>query len=586
MSDKPIAPIRDCQNEVDLEILEINSRLDTKQDQDLKDASGLKEDSPSASNVVLTTQTNFLPAQQAVVVFIALALCLALVYLDQVIIGPALPTVAAYFNGGRQSVWVVTAYLVTSTAFQPSFGRLSDIFGRKLVLLIGVIEFLLASLACALSQSMTQLIVFRAFQGIGGGNIMTLTYIIASDIVDLKNRGKYQGIFECVAAISNGLGPLLGGVFSEQVSWRWCFWINLPISGVALTLITLCLPLKKVEGDLYSKLKSIDYVGSAFTLTGSILLLIALNWGGVEYEWVSAPVLVLIFVSLATFFAFWFWEWKVARLPIVPMYIFRFRTVSGVCLVTLCLGMVYYNSIIFVPQLLIIAKGYSPVRAGVLMIPFVLGVTVMVLICGQITALTGVWRAMIITGFVIWSVACGLLATIEENTKDSKVMGFLFLAAVGPGCIFFTSLTGLQASVDRKDMAVVTSVRSFLRFLGGTLGLAISSALINNVIRQEAQSIDLPDEVLQIVLDDPTAIRSSLSRILSPEDQKVLIHAYALGFRTVFLVCAGLCTLGFIVSATLIQHHELERGDEKELRQEAKLRLKTLTAAPGSHKAT
>ncbi|KAH8929435.1 MFS general substrate transporter [Atractiella rhizophila] len=561
-----------------------------------------------ASHLVLTDQTNLLPAKKVIVVFLALSISLGVVVLEQTITATALPVLSSYFNSGRESIWVATAYLLTSTAFQPSFGRLSDIFGRKILLLaqqsnaafLSKVEFMLASLACAVAQTMTQLIIFRALQGmhlstsrqsililsqlgIGGGAILTTGMIIISDIVDLKNRGKYQGLMECVFAICNGVGPLLGGVFSESVSWRWCFWINIPICAVSLVLIFFCLPLKKVEGMFILKLKTIDYVGTALTLIGSVLMLVTFHHsaGGVEYEWASAPVLVLIFVALAAFAVFCLWEWRFAKLPIVPMYIFAFRTVIGVSVVTTFLGLVWYDVVYFVPQLLQIAKGYSD-RAGVLMIPLLACVTCVVFITGQVTARTGIFRAFIIAGFAIWSVATGVLSTIDENSSDSKIMGFLFLCAVGPGLIFQTSLVGLQASVDRKDMAVVTSVRSFLRFLGGTLGLAVSSALINNSIKQEARSINLRDDYLKQVLDDPTAIRHRLADILSPEDQSALIRAYASGFRTVYLVCAGCCAVSFIISAALIQHHDLERGDEKELREETKKWLKDQGASTAS----
>lgn len=239
-------------------------------------------------------------------------------FLDQTIVSTALPSIAQSFpNGGASQSWVASAYLLTTTATLPVWSRLSDVFGRKVTLLACVVIFALFSAGAALAQSITQLIIFRAFQGVGGGGLMTLVMIIISDIVSLRDRGKYQGIIEGNITISNAIGPLIGGVLSEKASWRYLFWLNLPLSAITILVIAFCLPLKRVKGNIKKKLGQIDYGGSVLTVLATTLLLLPLNWGGTTYAWNSAPVLGCLISSFVVFVLLFLWEWKVAEIPII-----------------------------------------------------------------------------------------------------------------------------------------------------------------------------------------------------------------------------------------------------------------------------
>lgn len=233
----------------------------------------------------LQDQTNLLPRRQLIIVFLGLSVAISLSLLDQTVVATALPTISAAFNRATDSSWVATSYLLTSTAFQPIFGRMSDIFGRKRTILFAMVVFFIGSLACAVAHTMTQLIIFRAIQGMGGGAIISLVMIIVGDVVSLEERGKYQGIIAANVAVSNGIGPLLGGAICDNTTWRWVFWFQLPLSGVAIAVVAFLLPLKHVKGSTISKLKKVDYAGSFLTLSSSILLLVGLNFGGVKYAW-------------------------------------------------------------------------------------------------------------------------------------------------------------------------------------------------------------------------------------------------------------------------------------------------------------
>ncbi|KIJ12269.1 hypothetical protein PAXINDRAFT_101285 [Paxillus involutus ATCC 200175] len=278
----------------------------------------------------LTDQANLLPFRKVLTVFSGLALCVVASTLDSVIIATALPTISASFNAGSVISWVPSAYMLTSTSFQPLYGRLSDIFGRKAALCLAMVVFMIGSLLSGFSSSIIELIVYRGFAGAGGGGIINMAQIIISDVVSLRDRGKYQGIMSGVVALGYAIGPPVGGVLSERVSWRWCFWVNLPVSLSAICTVLYVLPLKPVEGGVKRKLLAVDYVGTGLTLVGSVLIILPLIWGGVTFPWNSPIVLAPLCSGVLVIFLFCCWEWKGANLPIVPMHIFKHATVTGV----------------------------------------------------------------------------------------------------------------------------------------------------------------------------------------------------------------------------------------------------------------
>ncbi|KAK4701011.1 hypothetical protein P7C70_g5223, partial [Phenoliferia sp. Uapishka_3] len=489
----------------------------------------------------LVDQTAYLPPKQIIVVFLALTLVIFLSFLDQTIVSTALPNISAAFNAGRNASWVASAYLLTSTAFQPVWGRLSDVFGRKYTLLACVTFFTIGSLACAVAQSMTQLIVFRGLQGVGGGGLLTLVLIIVSDIVSLKERGKYQGINEITIAIANGVGPLLGGVLSEKAGWRWCFWINLPVAAVTLTVIVFFLPLKRVDGDIKKKLLQIDYVGSLLVIVAAGLIIFPLNWGGISFPWVSGQVLGCLIGGVALFGVLMLYEWKFAVIPIVPPSLFKSSTVNGVMLCTFIAGMVILSQLYYIPQYLQIVRGVSAIRSGVLVLPLLILVTVSVFSAGQLLARTGEYKINIILGYAVWSVGLGLFSTLDQHTSTAKLIGFMVVGAIGQGQTLQTTMVAAQAAVNRSEMSVVTSVRNFLRSLGGALALALAAAIINNTLRSELIKLPgFPSTLIDSIIDDstgiwrPSATSGSELYDLSAEQKADIISAFVKGFHTMF----------------------------------------------------
>ncbi|ODO07242.1 tetracycline efflux protein [Cryptococcus wingfieldii CBS 7118] len=514
----------------------------------------------------LQDQTNLLPTKQVILVFCGLTCALFCSLLDQTIVTTALPTLGQVFNRADIAPWVGTAYLLTSTTAQPIYGRISDIFGRKFTLLACLFIFLMGSLACSLAQTMIQLIVFRAIQGLGGGGILTLSMIIISDVVSLKERGKYQGINGVVIALSNSLGPILGGVFTEKVTWRWCFYINLPITSLSIIIIIFLLPLRRVRGSMWGKIKKLDFWGSLLTLAWAVPFLIALSWAGARYSWDSAPVLAPLLIGLALLGVFIFVEAKLISLPLVPMHIFNNRSTAANYFTTFMNGLSFYATLYYLPQYFQVVRGDSAIRSGVLTLPLMLVQTVSSFASGILVSKTGDYWWNLVTGFSIWTVGLGLLSSIGTDTSIAKLCGYQVIVGFGAGQTFQTSLVAIQASVERKDMATATGLRNFLRMLGGTIALAACTSIVNNSVKKNLQGV-LGDAQYQIILNDPTQAQSLG---LSASQFAAVTAAYAQGIREVFWFCTPCIGICVPVTAFLVKKISLKREDDAVKKAESK----------------
>ncbi|GAA5840937.1 hypothetical protein JCM9279_001265 [Rhodotorula babjevae] len=521
----------------------------------------------------LVDQTSYMPVKSILIVFASMQLAVLLSFLDQTIVSTALPNISAAFNAGRSSSFVAAAYLLTSSAVQPVWGRLSDVFGRKITLLSCVAIFLVGSLACALAKSMLQLIIFRGLQGVGGGGLLTLVLIIVSDIVSLKDRGKYQGLTEATILVGNGAGPILGGVMAQKLTWNWCFWINLPIGGVAMAVILFFLPLKAVRGSMKQKLLQIDYGGALLSTFATVLVILPLNWGGVSFPWVSGPVLGCLISGIVGYGVFVLYEWRVAKIPIVPPFIFKNQTVSAVFASTFLNGATILTQVYYLPQFYQVVRGDSPIRSGVLILPQLTMTTFTVFVSGQLVARTGEYKPMICVGYALWAIGLGLLSTLDEKTSVARIVGYQILNGAGQGGTLQTSMVAAQAAVARSEMSVVTSVRNFMRSLGGTVFLVIAATILNNTLRSKLSPLGFEQSLISAVIDDPTGIWRSSSRegttlLELPQAEKdQIISAYVDGFHTLFHVLAGLISGAFVIAVVLIKRHSLSRKDEEALKQ-------------------
>lgn len=522
------------------------------------------------NEIQLTDQTNLLPFKKVLVCFMGLSLCIIVSSLDSVTVATALSTISTKFNAGSIVSWVPSAYLLTSTSFQPLYGRFSDIFGRKATLIAAMCIFMIGNLAAGFSKTIVQLIVLRGFAGAGGGAILSIAQIIVSDIVSLRDRGKYQGIIGGVVTIGYAAGPIIGGALA-QTDWRWVFWLNIPIALCAILVVNFVLPLKSVSGDIKRKLLVVDYVGCALTLIACTLIILPLIWGGVTFPWNSAVILGPLISGFAAWALFVVWEWKGARLPIVPMRIFRHSTVCGVYIVMFVNGLITFSAMFYLPQFFQVALNYSPIHAGLFLIPVLGGQVLVSWVAGMTVSRTGRYRTIVHTGFAVWSLACGLISTMNRHTHQGVMVVFMLLSSLGSGQTLQTTTVAVQASVPRKDMSVVTAFRNFVRMLGGTLALAVGSTLINNSLRSSMQALSLPEDLTKAIIDDPAQLSDPASLNLSAEQALFILDSgYTKGFRLVFILNASLSALATVTSILLIKHKNLTRDDDEKLKQEAR----------------
>ncbi|KAM6503005.1 Major facilitator superfamily domain containing protein [Amanita muscaria] len=519
--------------------------------------------------VTLVDQTNLLPLDKIITVFLSLGLCIIVSAFDSVVVATALPTISEDFEAGTIVSWVPAAFLLTSTSFQPLYGRFSDIFGRKASLSISMVVFMIGNLISGFSRSITQLIIARGISGAGGGGIISMCQIIISDIVTLRERGKYQGIIGVIIALGYTMGPIVGGALSQDVSWRWCFWFSIPISLVATCIVLFVLPLQSIRGRIREKLLIMDFFGAFLCLVGSTLILLPLIWGGVTFPWRSPEVLVTFFCGLVVTAGFTLWEWMCAKLPIVPMYIFRHSTVIGVYITMFVNGFVFFSSIYYVPQYLQIVMGDAPFKAGIFLLPYLIGQMVASLISGMLVSITGKYRVIIHTGFALWSIACGLLSTITPHSPRAVLVVYMLFAGIGAGQTLQTTTVAAQASVTRQDVSVVTAFRNFIRQLGGALSLAIGSTIINNALRDSMTDLKLEPSMISALIDKPSVLASPASVGLSHEDASfILFNGYTRGFRYVFIINACWTAIATAASVLMIKQMDLtDEGDSSLTRQ-------------------
>ncbi|KAF8248817.1 MFS drug transporter [Wilcoxina mikolae CBS 423.85] len=534
-------------------------------------------------------QTNYVPPRTIIKIFLACASVDLVALMDQTTLAASLTIVGSALGAGRQASWIASAYFITSTSFQLLYGKLSDIWSRKLVLLAGLAIFFIGSLASSLAQDAVQLIVFRAVTGVGGGGLMTVAQIIVSDVVTLRERGKYQGILGAVVALSYGIGPVVGGALASQSknSWRWIFRLNLPLTLFCTLCVILFMPLKSVEGSWKKKLAAVDFFGAFLTLLSSTLVLLGLTWAGAEYPWNSVHVIATLTAGLFASILFILWQWKGPVFPLMPLHIFKQTMVVGACLTMFVNGWNFVVQIYYIPTFYQLAYGYSAVRSAALLLPLVMVQTASSTFSGLIVTWTGRYRESILAGWVIWAIGLGLFSTLNEDSGLGKQIGYALLSGFGVGQTLQPSLVAIQAGVERKDMAVVTATRkyacttvsnillkiaddppSFIRNLGGTLGLAIAGTILNNTLQQILSPLGYSTSEIRKVLDDPVDVLSGA--VGGHELRKEVLAGYQRGFRAVFLVGAGLAVFAFVISVLMMPQINLERKDDEQLKVQAK----------------
>ena len=469
-------------------------------------------------------------------VFGALLLVLLVAALDQTIVSTALPTIVGDLGGLEHLSWVVTAYLLASTIVSPVYGKLGDLYGRKRLLQGALVIFLVGSALCGLAQSMTQLIAFRAIQGIGGGGLLVLTMAAVGDLVPPRERGRYQGYFGGVFGIATVLGPLLGGFFVDNLSWQWIFYVNLPVGLVAFVVIATAFRAQQV-----TEHHRIDFLG-AVVLGGALsAIVLYTSLGGTTYAWGSTPMLVLLAAGIVLLVLFPLVERHAAE-PILPLELFRNRTFAVTSIIGLIVGFALFGSVTFMPLYLQVVKEHTATVSGLLMTPMMAGVLLTSIASGNLITRYGRYRPFPIAGTAVASVGLLLLSRLGVHTSSWVAAAYLVVLGLGLGMVMQVLVLAAQNAVPYRLLGVATSGATLFRQVGGSIGVAAFGAVFSNQLSNELAA-RLPPGAHVPAAANPEVVKHLPTAVHAP-----YVAAFAAALHPVFLAAAGVTVLAFAIS--------------------------------------
>ncbi|MEU1274668.1 MDR family MFS transporter [Streptomyces sp. NPDC005799] len=472
----------------------------------------------------------------------ALLLGMLLAALDQTIVSTALPTIVSDLGGLEHLSWVVTAYLLASTAATPLWGKLGDQYGRKRLFQTAIVIFLVGSALCGMAQNMPQLIAFRAVQGLGGGGLMVLSMAIVGDVVPPRERGRYQGLFGAVFGATSVLGPLLGGLFTEHLSWRWVFYVNLPVGVVALAVIAAVLRIPRKDTR-----HVIDYLGTFLIASVATCLVLVASLGGTTWDWGSPQIVGLAVLGVLLAVVFVQVE-RAAAEPVLPLKLFRVRTFTLSAVISFIVGFAMFGAMTYLPTFLQVVQGVTPTLSGVHMLPMVFGLLLSSTVSGQIVSRTGRWKVFPIAGTAVTTIGLLLLHRLDENSSTAVMSTYFFVFGLGLGLVMQVLVLIVQNAVSYEDLGVATSGATFFRSIGASFGVAIFGTVfasrLSDKLADAFRGARLPGGVSADALkSDPRGIGS-----LPPALRAPAVHAYASSITDVFLYAAPVALLGFVLA--------------------------------------
>jgi EmrB/QacA subfamily drug resistance transporter len=473
------------------------------------------------------------PQQRMKLIFASLMLVLLLAALDQTIVSTALPTIVGDLGGVQHLSWVVTAYLLASTVVGPLYGKLGDLYGRKTLLQIAIVLFLVGSALCGLAQNMTELIAFRALQGLGGGGLIVIVLAVVGDLIPPRDRGRYQGLFGAVFGVATVIGPLLGGFFVDNLTWRWIFYINLPIGILAFIVIGTVFHTQSVHVE-----HKIDYLG-AITLSAALTSAVLFtSLGGNTYRWGSGAIITMMVLSVLLLVAFVFVERRAAE-PLLPLELFHNRIFSVTSAIGFVVGFALFGAVTYLPLYLQLVKGHTPTTSGLLITPLMAGVLITSIASGQLISRFGRYRPFPIVGTALIALAFVLLSRLEVGTSTMVVALYCVVLGLGLGMVMQVLVLAAQNAVDYRYLGVATSGATLFRQIGGSIGVSLFGAIFANRLTANLLSRMPPGAHL------PKTANPASVKQLPPAIHDAYVSAIAASLRPVFLVAAAVGVLAF-----------------------------------------
>jgi EmrB/QacA subfamily drug resistance transporter len=477
---------------------------------------------------------------RVLVIFSALMLVLLLAALDQTIVSTALPTIVGELGGLSHLSWVVSAYLLAQTAVTPIYGKLGDLYGRKRVLQVAVVVFLAGSALCGAAQNMSELIAFRAVQGLGGGGLIVLIQALIGDVVSPRDRGKYQGIFGAVFGVSSVAGPLLGGFFVDNLSWRWIFYINLPLGLVALVVLGAVLPSQTQRRDA-----QIDYLGATLLAASLSCIILATSLGGNSWAWNSAQLIITACMGVVIGVWFVYVERRAAE-PVLPLPLFKNRTFTIAGGIGLIVGFALFGSSVFLPFFFQTINGATPTESGLRTLPLIAGLLVTSIGSGQIISRVGRYKPFPIAGTALITIGFYLLSKMNEHTSTLDASWRLFVLGLGLGMVMQVLVLVAQNAVDYRDLGVATSGATLFRLIGGSIGTAVFGAIFSNRL-----STELSGRAAAVAGGQQGRLSPAQLHRLPPAAHDAYIHAFTSALSDVFIVAACVAAAGFLLALVL-----------------------------------
>ncbi|KAH8697406.1 major facilitator superfamily domain-containing protein, partial [Talaromyces proteolyticus] len=480
--------------------------------------------------------------------------------LDLTIVSNALPVISGYFHSTSGYTWIGSAYVLANTATTPAWGKISDIWGRKPLLLVALVVFFVGSVLCGIANSMPLLLAGRAIQGVGAAGLNILVNICVSDLFSLRDRGLYFGLLSVVWACASGVGPVLGGVFSQELSWRWCFYINLPVIGAVFCLLWFVLKLDTPKTPVWDGLKAVDWTGCLLVIGGTLMLLFGLDFGGVTQPWNSATVICLIVFSVFMGALFVVNEKKLAKYPVIPMDLFQYRSGIGSFALCFCHGFVFMGEAYYLPLYFQSILGLSPVMSGVYFLPYILTICISGALTGLIIQKTGTYLPTTYLGLGLMALGVGLLINLDIELNWAKLIAYQIIAGAGSGMNFESPLLSLQAVVGTRNAATATSTIGFVRTLSCAISVVIGTVVFQNQMEKQGPSLlaALGPQLGSLLAGGDAAANIDVINTLPPAQQLIARQALGQSLKTMWIVYTAFAGLG-LVAGYLIGAHPLSR---------------------------